>query len=227
MIIINVYLISIRHFFTGKKCFKIKAINKKDAVYKAYKYAIRNYSFGGNFDLSSIKVEKKLNNKKKERVNLYTIETCPHLRCNHCKYYNAKADLNSEQSKCKRIDHKKVKFAKPWFASYDCSIGYICRDFIPKHFEYADLKEWTNFDDYWNTFKQSWLDGVNIENEYIAFILNNNSKVRYYVRVVDFINNTFIKDGKLLAVKKRYYKKTKQGYKLITEELKNGVELNG
>ena len=40
--------------------------------------------------------------------------------CGECKYFNVKASLPGVESTCKRLDHKMVKFAGPWFKSYDC-----------------------------------------------------------------------------------------------------------
>ena len=76
-------------------------------------------------------------------VNMYTIEDCPHFMCQDCKYFKINADI--EESLCKRIDHKKVRFHKNPFSSYHCGEHHIiCRDFEPKHPEYADFKKIIN-----------------------------------------------------------------------------------
>lgn len=157
----------------------------------------------------------------------YTIDNCPHLGCQDCKYFRVNADR--EESICKRIDHKSIKFAKPWFKSYDCGASHIiCRDFEPKHPEYTDFESWKGFDDYWKVFKEAWLPNSKaIIRTSVAFTLHDDTSIRYYVLLTDFINGTFIKDGKLLAFEKKYYKQSRKspiGYELITEKI-DGVEI--
>lgn len=161
---------------------------------------------------------------------MYTVDTCPHVMCQHCLYYNIRADLESEQSTCKRIDHKRVKFADPWFASYTCGQYHLpCCDFTPKHPEYADFKGWTGFTDFWPVFVKAWLPYEN-ENITLPFILNGNKEVRYYVPLRRFLYGTMISGGILHAVEKTYYKRGKvehgvQLYDLIHEQI-GGVKIN-
>lgn len=159
---------------------------------------------------------------------MYTVDTCPHYGCGDCKYFRVDADRN--ESLCKRIDHKKVKFAIPWFKSYDCGQHFHlpCNDFEPKHMEYADAKEWSGFDNFWNAYKEAWLPYKN-EHKLTWFCLNDNKNVRYGVPIKSFVEGTMIQNNKLMAVKKAYYKRVKDfiGYELLYEDIKDGVDLNG
>lgn len=158
---------------------------------------------------------------------MYTVDTCPHYGCGDCKYFRIDADRN--ESLCKRIDHKKVKFAIPWFKSYDCGQNFHipCNDFEPKYMHYADAKSWDGFDNFWETYVKAWLPYQD-ENKLIWFCINNDTNIEYGLPMKVFIQGNMISDNTLLATKKRYYKRTKEGfgYKLITEDI-NGVEING
>ena len=100
---------------------------------------------------------------------MYTIEDCPHFMCQDCKYFKINADR--EESLCKRIDHKKVKFYKSPFSSYHCGEHHIiCHDFEPKHPEYADFQNWNGIDDYLNTFIESWHNGKVPLNVTLSFV---------------------------------------------------------
>lgn len=154
---------------------------------------------------------------------MYTIDTCPNLGCRNCKFWNINADRND--SICKRFDHKQIKVFTPYFKSYTCGENHvICADFEPKHPEYADMKEWTNFEDFWKVYQKVWL--TDCEKRGIAVTLNGDTKVMYIVPLERFLYGTMIEDGRLMAIKKKYYKQTRSGfgYKLITEEI-NGVKL--
>lgn len=161
---------------------------------------------------------------------MYTVDTCPHVTCKDCLFYNIKADLESEKSICKRIDHKMVKFADPWFACYTCGQYHIpCCDFIPKHPEYEDFKEWTGFADFWPVFVKAWLPYED-ENITVPFILNGNKEIRYHVPLCRFIDGTMLRGGILHAIEKTYYKRGAvehgvQLYDLIHEKI-NGVKIN-
>lgn len=62
----NTYLITISHFFSGKKYFEIDANNKADAVQK-FKEHFRNA--GGNYNMNSVKCVKKLQKKSGGKYN--------------------------------------------------------------------------------------------------------------------------------------------------------------
>ena len=144
---------------------------------------------------------------------MYSIDTCPNLECKDCLFWGAQ---------CRRIGGTNLEFARPYFVSQDTGSHTPCNSFEPKHPEYADLKEWTNFEDFWKVYKDVWLSGT----KECAFTINGNKSVRYYVPLERFIDGTMIENGKLLATHKSYYKQTREGfgYKLIREEI-DGVML--
>lgn len=147
---------------------------------------------------------------------MYTLDTCPHLGCKDCLYCGP---LNA----CKRIGGTNLQFAKPWFASCPSGFHVPCNSFEPRHPEYADLKEWTNFDDFWKVYKGAWLPTGKND---VPFVINGDQSVRYYVPLKMFIDGTMIKNNKLLATHIQYYKRVHSafGYKLVTEQI-DGIEL--
>ena len=152
---------------------------------------------------------------------MYDVDTAPHLRCIDCAFFNIRADLPGEVSQCKRIDHKLIRFAVPWFKSYDCN-GPICADFKPRNPEYADLRNWTNYDD-WAMAREHRLSG------FIWFTINNDTHIRYGVPVRLFVYGGMVDGSILKATRKRYYKRSRKspiGYELITEEI-DGVQVAG
>lgn len=152
-----------------------------------------------------------------------------HYYCGNCKYFKVDADRN--ESLCKRIDHKTIKFAIPYFKSYDCGQyrGCICSDFVPADYCVHAKKNWTNFDEYWIGYVEQWLPYSNT-NTYISFTLNNDTSIRYRVKLLDYVYNTMFDGNTLKAYEKVYYKQCRDkekyptGYKLIVEEI-NGVEV--
>lgn len=137
---------------------------------------------------------------------MYTVDTCPHVGCGYCKYFEPLADRSKNKSECKRIDHKKVQFKRPIFTPSDYGYWHIpCADFVPKYPEYADYKEWTTFEDFWPVYVKSWLPYED-ENILQYFALNGNQDILYGVPLRDFIDGTMISDGVLHAVEKMYYK---------------------
>lgn len=155
------------------------------------------------------------------------------LRCRDCKYYLVTADQRMTKSRCKRLDHKKIKFAVPWFKFYDCDFGTICSDFKPnKHFP-AIKQEWEElggFENWWPLWVKQWLPYQNTD-KLVYFVLNDNEDVRYGVRLLDYVyGNLFREDGKFNAVEKEYYVRHKKsekhptGYELVHEEI-DGVEI--
>lgn len=162
---------------------------------------------------------------------MYDEETYPVLMCQDCLYFNIRADQEGVESKCKRLDHKKVKYAIPFFASYTCGEHHLpCRDFVPKYPEYADFKEWTNFEDWWKLFVKFGNGRIyERDDNTMAFTVNGNTDVNYRVPTKKFLDGTMIVDGVLQAVEKTYYKRDKvdlgvQLYKLVHEKI-NGVRI--
>lgn len=136
------------------------------------------------------------------------------VTCGDCKFCNPSADLDSVESTCKRLDHKHIKFAVPYFKSYDCGqlSGFLCSDFQPKescrwlhrHWQPEFIHE---------KAKQR-------EGGTIALCLDGDTSIRYYVDGMDFFYGRFVENGELKWIKKQYYKRSKEstiGYKLITE----------
>lgn len=149
--------------------------------------------------------------------------------CGNCKYFNVKADLEGVESTCKRIDHKKVKFYKPWFKSYDCNQhnGIICSDFIPADWCVSAVKEWRGFEEYWENYVEQWLP-YRDTNTFVSFFVNGDTETAYRVRLMDFVNGTMIEKGILKAFEKMYYKRDRNpngfGYKLVHEPI-NGIAI--
>lgn len=139
----------------------------------------------------------------------------PCLRCGDCVFFNVRADMDGVESQCKRLDHKKYRFAVPWFKSYDCGqfTGTVCRDFVPDRVLCPYLaSHWTGFDAYY---------GAISPDDMIALAIDGDQSVRYNVRRIDFVDNTFLDEhGALKWIKKCYYKRSRSsptGYELITE----------
>lgn len=157
------------------------------------------------------------------------------LRCRDCKYYKSNAELDNIKSTCKRIDHKKIRFAVPWFVSYDCDYGCICSDFLPKEWLKATYNEWEQvggFDDWWPLWVEQWLPYQNTD-VYTWFTIGNNTSIEYGVKLLDYVYGRLYKsNGSLNASKKRYYKRHKiskkypYGYELIIEDI-DGVDIDG
>lgn len=162
---------------------------------------------------------------------MFSCDNLPNLSCGDCKYFNGMAELDNVKSTCKRIDHKIIKFAVPWFKSYDCGqySHCICSDFEPAKWRVDVCKHWTNFEDYWKLYVQEILPYGNTDTT-VAFTLHNNTKIRYEVPLLDFVYNHMINGNILNAIEKVYYKIDSDpkgfGYKLIHEKIK-GVEING
>lgn len=138
-------------------------------------------------------------------------------RLEHGECVHFKVDADRNESTCKRLDHKHIKFWKPYFKSYDCGqfMGNVCRDFEPRKESVPWLyNHWQGWDDYW--------DGEEPKpNETIPLVLDGNFSVMYHVLKTDFINNTFLNDdGSLKWIKRQYYKRSRKspiGYELVTE----------
>lgn len=152
---------------------------------------------------------------------MYTIEDCPHFMCQDCKYFKINADR--EESLCKRIDHKKVRFHKNPFSSYHCGEHHIiCRDFEPKHPEYADFKTWEGVDDYWNTYIESWHNGKTPKT--LTFHVGGDYSIDYIVPFELFFYGGMIEGNILNAIQKRTTARDKvshgvQLYKIKEEDI--------
>lgn len=136
------------------------------------------------------------------------------LQCGQCRWFKPNAEQPTVESTCKRIDHKKFRFAVPWFKSYDCgrSHGIVCRDFEPDFWCKWLREHWVSYDDYYQGDKPKGL---------VWLTINDDTSVRYGVWAEDFVNNTFLDEkGELKWVQKKYYKKSRTsptGYILTTE----------
>lgn len=146
-------------------------------------------------------------------------EDVMNLHCGDCLYYH----------NCKRIDHISVKFAVPWFKSYDRnqSSGIICNSFEPATWNLPAQKEWKGFDSYWSRYVETWLPYKNT-NGLVYFTLGDNADVRYGVPLMDYLEGKMIENGILKAKMKMYYRRTKEGYgyKLIREQI-DGISIDG
>lgn len=88
------------------------------------------------------------------------------------------------------------------------------------------MENWQGFEDWYEKYKRDW-DDRPIENKTVTFVLDGNEKVRYHVKLSDFIwGDLFDEGGNFKAIFKQYYKRSDKGcgYKLVTEEL-NGLEV--
>ena len=121
------------------------------------------------------------------------------IECKQCKYFKVNADMENVESTCKRLDHKRLRFAKKIFMSYDCGCCDVntCADFEP------DEKKAPWLYNHWNDVKKQIIPYG--KNDYVTLNVDGNADVRYLVRGTDFYNNTFInKDGSLKWISKYY-----------------------
>lgn len=150
---------------------------------------------------------------------------CPNYKCHNCEHYGSFPNYCQ-----KRIDHKTIEFAVPWFVSCPSYNGHICSDFKPSLIHVYDLQNyWTNWESYWADYLENWFPYYpkeKPEDKLIYFTLNGDKEIRYGVNLMDYINNSMIDGNRLKAVEKMYYKRTKDGfgYKLVREKIE-GVEL--
>lgn len=129
---------------------------------------------------------------------------------------------------CKRIDHKIVRFAVPWFKSYDNGqfSGCICSEFEPAEYCVYAKAHWAGFDKEWAAWVDQWLPYKNT-NKNIFFTLHGNTDVRYGVKLLDFVFGNMFDGDILKANEKVYYKRDKSnpiGYTLIHEKI-DGVKI--
>lgn len=152
--------------------------------------------------------------------NVYEEWCC--LQCGECKHFQVDADRRTETT-CKRIDHKQIKFAVPWFKSYDCgqfAQGGVCSDFEPADYCVWLKNHWTNMAEYIEAYEEEEKKSF-FDNKFIALCINDDTKVRYYVSKKDYFYNDFINaDGSLKWVKRCYVKQSRKsptGYELVWE----------
>lgn len=154
------------------------------------------------------------------------------LRCRNCKYYKADADMQGRECLCKRIDHKEIKFAVPWFKSYDCDFGTICSDFEPAEWQTAICREWEEvggFAGFWPLWVDQWCPYGKTD-KLVYFTLNGDTNIRYGVRMMDYVQGKMRAGNVLFAVERSYYRKHKTsekyptGYELVHEPI-DGVKI--
>ena len=131
------------------------------------------------------------------------------LDCRSCRHYVVNADLPHVESKCKRLDHKHLKFQKPTFQSY-CCVGMCCADYEP-----AEIWRWLHR--HWNAkFLRK-----PTASQTIGIVEDSDFEHPLAIRYDDFFYNRFVNDdGSLKWVSKTYYKRSKSspfGYVLLTE----------
>lgn len=139
----------------------------------------------------------------------------PNYHCRDCIHFR----------QCKRIDHTVVKFAVPWFKTYDGDFHIVCSDFTPRW--QAPDYPWTGFEDYWKVYVEQWLPYSNT-NIRVYFTIHGDASIRYGVPLMDYVNGSMFDGNILKAVEKMYYKQVRTGfgYRLIREPIE-GVMIDG
>lgn len=139
-------------------------------------------------------------------------------KCSWCKYFS---------NGCKRVDGKKINFAKSPFSCEPCC-PYVCCDFELQDYRIYAKQNWIDFETYWKEYLECWLPKRKLETMNVYFTLNGDDDVRYGVRILDYIyGNMYTEDGRLNVVEKMYYRQTRNGfgYKLIRENIDNGINI--
>lgn len=167
-----------------------------------------------------------MNELEKDNVNEPEEEDVDHYCCGDCVHW--KLGPEGKHLPCKRLDHEVIRFAVPWFKSYDAAqhSGCICSDFSPAPWKLHAVKYWTTFEDYWEKYVDQWLPYKNT-NTLHYFCLNGNTDIRYGVPLMDYVNGTMIEGGMLKAVEKVYVKYTRKspfGWELVREPIQ-GVKI--
>ena len=142
---------------------------------------------------------------------------CERIGCNSCKW--------GALDECKR-ECSRLKLSKPTFKCNRFDSLRFCSDYEPCSFRVKLMENWQGFEDWYEKYKRDWDDGP-IENKTMTFVLDGNEKVRYHVKLSDFIWGDLVDErGNFKAIFKQYYKRSNNGcgYKLVTEEL-NGLEV--
>lgn len=153
-----------------------------------------------------------------EEYDNYCCGDCAHWKVGDC----------GKHLPCKRIDHDTVKFATPWFHSYNGNqhSGCICSDFQPAAWNRSAVMRWPGFEAYWKSYVEYWLPYKNTDTT-VSFTLHGDTSVWYRVPLMEFVNGTMIEGNRLKAVEKVYYKKDRNspyGYALVREAI-DGVDI--
>lgn len=156
------------------------------------------------------------------------IDDCPNFMCIHCSKWCVNADRKN--GSCPKLDHKKVKFYKPYFKCYDCGMHHIiCSQFTPRNPDHPDFQNWTNFDEYWKVYEQAWLTSTT-KTRGVPFVLDDNYDIMYFVPLETWLYGEIVQNGVLMATTRAYHKqKITDGwthYPMVYEEI-NGVPLHG
>ena len=144
-----------------------------------------------------------------------------HLGCGDCKYHQPDAQYRDDTT-CKRLDHKHLQFAVPWFKSYDAGQmnAVTCAEFEPKPIAKWLCDHWVSIQDYMESYER--VEGKKYLHGHIGLCIDGDQSVRYYVKRSDFFNGTFVdSDGNLRWEFRKYYKQSRKsptGYYLVTEE---------
>ena len=69
---------------------------------------------------------------------------------------------------------------------------------LPKYPDYADFKDWTNFEDYWKIYKEAWLTD-SVKNRGVAFTVDGENNKMFFVPLETWLYGEVIKDGILQA----------------------------
>lgn len=146
-------------------------------------------------------------------------DECCHVGCGSCAHFNFGSNPGVA-STCKRLDHKMIQFAVPWFKSYDCGqfSAHMCSDFKPDSMSKWLAAHWPGTDAY---------VGEIPENKLMWLVFNGNKEVRWAVKTKEFYDGSFINaDGTVRCYGKQYYRKCKEsplGLKLVTEHFDEPV----
>ncbi len=142
------------------------------------------------------------------------------ITCGMCKHFKVRADIDGEDSNCKRLDHKKVRFHEPWFKSYDCGqFGQkICGDFNPDFSSAPALEKlWLGIDAY---------VGEIPDKELIGLRLKRDPDKIYRVKYKEFYDGSF-SDGKTIRVfgtfEQKRSPKSPTGYMGVTKRFDEPV----
>jgi hypothetical protein len=165
---------------------------------------------------------------KYDESNLEEDLNSRHYKCSDCRFCN----ICNYKCPCdKRIDHQKIRFALPWFKSYQGDEFPACKEFQPNEWQRWDYKYWRGWEDYFERYKKEHfgyykgdIPEKQIEKTLLWFVLNGNKKIRYGVKYMDWVNGTLMEGNKLKTVKKMYCKKDKidlgiQLYKIVYEDI--------
>lgn len=133
-------------------------------------------------------------------------DTCYHVGCGDCEFFRVNADR--EESRCKRIDHKRIRFYVPWFKSYDCGqrSAVMCADFKPAKWHKYLYEHWTDPVDY---AAMGDINRIKDSKKWVSLRIANDPWV-YRISAWDFWNNTFLEeDGSLKWASRWKYIRTR------------------